>query len=133
LCCFQVRIFLIPYRTQNAIHRIILWTLGEYCIRPSPALRLHRCSETGLITTLLAVLILGLFLGMPGNGIWVALNLIYPKLYPNSLLVSLNSRGAVRERAAGVLVTRTYDVQGTPGPARMVSCILPLAGEERHS
>jgi hypothetical protein len=70
---------------------------------------------------------------MPGNGIWVALNLIYPKLYPNSLLVSLNSRGAtVRERAAGVLVTRTYDVQGTPGPARMVSCMFSLAGVERH-
>jgi hypothetical protein len=42
------------------------------------------------------VLILAFFTSQPGNGIWVLFYLVYPKMYPNSLLVSLNSRGQVR-------------------------------------
>jgi hypothetical protein len=56
---------------------------------------------------------------MPANGIWMGLNIIYPKLYPNSLLVSLNSRAALRDGISGVLVTRTYDVEGAQGLSKL--------------
>jgi hypothetical protein len=49
---------------------------------------------------------------MPGNGTWMCLNIIYPKLYSNSLFVSLNSRASLRDGIPGVLVTQSYDVAG---------------------
>jgi hypothetical protein len=63
----------------------------------------------------LAVLILALLLAMPDNGIWMCLTIIYPKLYSNSLLVSLNSRAALQDTLSGVHVSLTYDVEGAKG------------------
>jgi hypothetical protein len=64
---------------------------------------------------MLAVLLVAFFVAMPQNGIWVCLNIIYPKLYPNSLLVSLNSRAALREEGISAeLVPRTFNISGAP-------------------
>jgi hypothetical protein len=54
------------------------------------------------------VLILAFFTSTPGNGIWVCFYLIYPKMYPNSLLVSLNSRAPAQD--SGSTRTPTYDI-----------------------
>jgi hypothetical protein len=32
---------------------------------------------------------------MPSNGVWAAINMIYPKLFSNSLLVTLNKRASL--------------------------------------
>jgi hypothetical protein len=60
----------------------------------------------------MAVLIVAFFTSTPGNGIWVCFYLVYPKMYPNSLLVSLNSRDQARATAqiAGDLQSPTYDI-----------------------
>jgi hypothetical protein len=79
----------------------------------SPSLTRH--VETGAVTTLLAVLILVFLMVMPGNGIWMCLNLIYSKLYSNALVVSLNWRASLRGGICAVLVTRSYDVEGAQG------------------
>jgi hypothetical protein len=63
---------------------------------------------------MLAVLIVVFLMLQPQNGIWVALNMIYPKLYPNSLLVSLNARTRLRDDVAGVQLTQTYEVSVQP-------------------
>jgi hypothetical protein len=47
---------------------------------------------------------------MPTNGIWVCLYLIYPKMYPNSLLVSLNSRGNLQGQSSAATRTPTYEL-----------------------
>jgi hypothetical protein len=49
---------------------------------------------------------------MPSNGLWLCVNMIYPKLYPNSLLVSLNSRTKLRAEPTSVMITRTVDLSG---------------------
>jgi hypothetical protein len=48
---------------------------------------------------------------MPGNAVWVGFNMIYPKLYSNSLLVSLNSRAALSDETVGVVITDTNDAR----------------------
>jgi hypothetical protein len=61
---------------------------------------------------MLGLLTVIFFLAMPTNAIWIFFNIIYPKLYPNSLLISLNSRATLQDSISGVLVTETHDRQG---------------------
>jgi hypothetical protein len=79
---------------------------------------------------IMAVLLLAFFTSTPGNGIWVCFYLIYPKLYPNSLLVSLNSRDQARApvQTSGTLQSQRYDISvqhvqsvsgGTGGTVRL--------------
>jgi hypothetical protein len=100
------------HSTRGAVHRIMLWTIGQSPRRPLPVSSSYADAsvETGIVTTLLAVLIVAFLVGMPTNGVWVALNMVYPKLYPNSLLVSLNARSALR----GSLETATLQLSVQP-------------------
>ncbi|OCH92501.1 hypothetical protein OBBRIDRAFT_436750 [Obba rivulosa] len=66
-------------QTGRTIDKIIIWAV-----------------ETGLLTSLCATTILVIMLVLPRSGIWEGLMMIYARLYSNSLLVSLNSRGAIR-------------------------------------
>jgi hypothetical protein len=63
----------------------------------------------------LAVLILVFLMAMPGTGIWMCLTVIYPKLYSNSLLVSLNSRASLRDAISGLQVSLACDVESAKG------------------
>jgi hypothetical protein len=60
----------------------------------------------------MAVLLVAFFTSTPGSGIWVCFYMIYPKLYPNSLLVSLNSRDRARTpvQNSGTLQSQRYDI-----------------------
>ncbi|KAG2042141.1 hypothetical protein BDR03DRAFT_944648 [Suillus americanus] len=62
-------------RTANMIDRLVLWTI-----------------ETGLITSLVAVLVISFFLAVKQNYIWVGLYAILASVNGNSLLASLNGR-----------------------------------------
>ncbi|KAG2115907.1 uncharacterized protein F5147DRAFT_675158 [Suillus discolor] len=62
-------------RTTNMIDRLVLWTI-----------------ETGLITSLVAVLVISFFLAMKETYIWVGLYTILASVNGNSLLALLNGR-----------------------------------------
>ncbi|KAG1755402.1 hypothetical protein EDB19DRAFT_402838 [Suillus lakei] len=62
-------------RTTSTIDRLVLWTI-----------------ETGLITSLVAVLVISFFLAMKQNYIWVGFYAILASVNGNSLLASLNGR-----------------------------------------
>lgn len=62
-------------RTTSMIDRLVLWTI-----------------ETGLITSVVAVLVISFFLAMKQNYIWVGLYAILASVNANSLLASLNGR-----------------------------------------
>jgi len=66
-------------RTRIAVDKLILWTI-----------------ETGLVTSVTAILMLALFLGKPGTALWISFTLFYAKLYSNCLLASLNGRISLR-------------------------------------
>jgi hypothetical protein len=66
-------------RTRLAVDKLILWTI-----------------ETGLVTSVAAVVMLILFLGKPGTALWISITLFYAKLYSNCLLASLNGRISLR-------------------------------------
>ncbi|EIW79771.1 hypothetical protein CONPUDRAFT_83072 [Coniophora puteana RWD-64-598 SS2] len=51
--------------------------------------------ETGLVTTIAAIIDLGFFIGLPDTPWFVVLSLMLSKLYSNSLLVILNNRSSV--------------------------------------
>ncbi|KAG1892153.1 hypothetical protein F4604DRAFT_1912886 [Suillus subluteus] len=67
------------YRTTTIIDRLVLWTL-----------------ETGLITSLVVVFIMGFFLAMKQNYIWVSIYANLATVNANSLLASLNGRLILR-------------------------------------
>ncbi|KAF7975853.1 hypothetical protein HWV62_8431 [Athelia sp. TMB] len=66
-------------RTDTALNQLVVWTL-----------------ETGLITSLAAVLMLIFCLVLPNTTLWVAVSIFYSKLYSNSLMASLNARSSLR-------------------------------------
>ncbi|KAJ7880787.1 hypothetical protein B0H14DRAFT_3858007, partial [Mycena olivaceomarginata] len=61
------------------VDKIIVWTI-----------------ETGMITSVLSIVTLALFVTMAENFIWLALHVLGPQLFSNSLLASLNSRETLR-------------------------------------
>ncbi|KAL0061028.1 hypothetical protein AAF712_012149 [Marasmius tenuissimus] len=72
--------------TIAMIDTLILWTL-----------------ETGLLTCMGGLLMLVLFMVMPGNFIWLAVFTFLTKLYSNSFMAVLNGRDALREKAGNVV------------------------------
>ncbi|KAF7350333.1 hypothetical protein MVEN_01337900 [Mycena venus] len=66
-------------RTVTLLNKLIVWTI-----------------ETGMLTSLVAILILICFLAMKDNFIWLAMNVLASKMYSNSFLASLNSRSTLR-------------------------------------
>jgi len=68
------------HRTTAMVDSLLSWTL-----------------ETGLIISVCAVIMLVLNRATPAdNAIWVGMLMFYPKLFSNSLLMSLNARHALR-------------------------------------
>ncbi|KAG7086490.1 hypothetical protein E1B28_002439 [Marasmius oreades] len=65
--------------TLAIVDKLILWTI-----------------ETGLLTGLLAVLILIFFKTLPGRFAWMAVYMNLPKMFSNSFLANLNSRFKLR-------------------------------------
>ncbi|OBZ65407.1 hypothetical protein A0H81_14544 [Grifola frondosa] len=53
--------------------------------------------ETGLVTSMCAITMLITLLVLPHDTVWLAILLVYAKLYSNSLMVSLNSREHLRQ------------------------------------
>jgi len=66
-------------RTDTVLNKLVVWTI-----------------ETGVITSLAAVLMLIFCLVLPNTTIWVAISIFYSKLYSNSLMASLNARNSLR-------------------------------------
>ncbi|KAJ7110614.1 hypothetical protein C8R44DRAFT_883745 [Mycena epipterygia] len=67
-------------RTTAVVDKLIAWTI-----------------ETGVVTSIAGIIMLGFFAWMRSNFIWMAWFLVITRLFSNSLLASLNSRAALRE------------------------------------
>ncbi|KZP08289.1 hypothetical protein FIBSPDRAFT_939073 [Athelia psychrophila] len=65
--------------TDGMLNKLFIWTL-----------------ETGLFTSLGAMLMLIFSLALPETTIWIGISAFYGKLYSNSLMASLNAREALR-------------------------------------
>jgi len=55
--------------------------------------------NTGMLTSILAFIDIGLFISMPGNYIHLAFNFVLGRIYTNSLLASLNMRHTLRQQS----------------------------------
>ncbi|KAF7969820.1 hypothetical protein HWV62_25948 [Athelia sp. TMB] len=64
----------------SVLNQIFLWTI-----------------QAGFVTTTAAIVTLGLSLALPNTALWICIALFQAKLYSNSLLASLNSRGFLQE------------------------------------
>ncbi|KAJ7364704.1 hypothetical protein DFH08DRAFT_1017261 [Mycena albidolilacea] len=75
------------YRRRNAglestvamVDQLIAWTI-----------------ETGVVTSIASLLMLIVFIALPSTFAWLAIFVVIPRLFSNSLLASLNSRAALR-------------------------------------
>ncbi|KAG7086340.1 hypothetical protein E1B28_002302 [Marasmius oreades] len=75
----------VAYKTTVLIvDKLILWTV-----------------ETGIATGLLAVLVLIMYLALPGRFAWICVYACLPKLFSNALLANLNSRVKLRAMQEG--------------------------------
>ncbi|KAJ7898602.1 hypothetical protein B0H14DRAFT_174369 [Mycena olivaceomarginata] len=81
------------YRRRNAglgstiamVDKLIVWTI-----------------ETGVVTSIASLLMLIVFIVLPSTFAWLAIFVVIPRLFSNSLLASLNSRAALRSAMGGV-------------------------------
>ncbi|OCH89344.1 hypothetical protein OBBRIDRAFT_794379 [Obba rivulosa] len=104
-------------QTTRTIDKIILWSV-----------------ETGLITSLVAIAILIVMLALPQATIWEGLMMIYAKLYSNSLLVSLNARGSLRQiaNATGTVGISTIKIAYEQPPSRS-NAVRPSLSSTNHN
>jgi len=65
--------------TAAVVDKMIQWTI-----------------ETGVVTSITSIAMMGVFLTMRFNFIWMAIFVVIPRLFSNSLFASLNSRAALR-------------------------------------
>ncbi|KAH7914161.1 hypothetical protein BJ138DRAFT_1144516 [Hygrophoropsis aurantiaca] len=65
--------------TDRVLDTLLMWTI-----------------ETGLLTTVAAVMMLILSFAMAETALWITISMFYAKLYSNSLLASLNGRSSLR-------------------------------------
>ncbi|KAF7984488.1 hypothetical protein HWV62_14614 [Athelia sp. TMB] len=70
--------------TDSMLNKLFIWTL-----------------ETGLFTSLGALLMLVFSLALPKTTLWIGVSTFYAKLYSNSLMASLNARETLRTIATG--------------------------------
>ncbi|KAF7337127.1 hypothetical protein MVEN_02150500 [Mycena venus] len=66
-------------RTVTMVNKLVLWTI-----------------ETGMLTSLMSIVMMACFLSMKDNFIWIGLFTVQQRLFSNSLLASLNSRSTLR-------------------------------------
>ncbi|KAF7334667.1 hypothetical protein MVEN_02297200 [Mycena venus] len=66
-------------RTAAVVDKLIQWTI-----------------ETGVVTSISSIAMLGVFLSMRFNFVWMAFFVVIPRLFSISLFASLNSRAALR-------------------------------------
>ncbi|KIM78607.1 hypothetical protein PILCRDRAFT_824240 [Piloderma croceum F 1598] len=101
LCYFlmQNRRLSIHKRTIRLLDRLIAMTVS-----------------TGLITSVMAIIILICFLTMPENYLWLALAMCQAKLFSNSMLASLNGRSMLRH-------DQEQDTEVLPGNSKSNSLI----------
>ncbi|KAJ6593092.1 hypothetical protein B0H19DRAFT_1224729 [Mycena capillaripes] len=82
-------------RTVAVVDKIIKWTL-----------------ETGVLTSLMGIVVLITFVTMKDKYIWVAGYMVATKLYSNTLFATLNSRSKLRAMDASVVLTSSPDKHG---------------------
>lgn len=70
-------------RTDGMLNKLFLWTI-----------------ETGIFTSLAALLMLILSLALPTTTLWIGITTFHCKLYSNSLMASLNARDSLRNAAS---------------------------------
>ncbi|KAA1476147.1 hypothetical protein DENSPDRAFT_843047 [Dentipellis sp. KUC8613] len=71
--------------TNEIVEKLIIWTV-----------------ETGLVTTVAALLMLITSRALPDTSVWICISVFYAKLYSNSLLASLNGRTFLRRSQPSV-------------------------------
>ncbi|KAF7290872.1 hypothetical protein MKEN_01494800 [Mycena kentingensis (nom. inval.)] len=92
-------------RTRTALFPHIVQTTSAYTL------------DNGLLTALVGTASMIFWLAMPQNRIFLALLLVASKLYPNSLLVSLNSRKDLRDmrlRPTRAMLSADTSPSGSP-------------------
>jgi len=86
-------------RTQNIVDRLIIYSIN-----------------VGILTSVVAILNLIFWQAMPQNFNFVIFHYIISKLYINSLLVTLNSRAALRKRDVDDIISMSNLIRSTqPG------------------
>ncbi|KAH0588364.1 hypothetical protein H2248_004221 [Termitomyces sp. 'cryptogamus'] len=102
-------------RMKTIIDKLILWTI-----------------QTGLITSCGTTIQLILFLVLDNYG-WLAIFLIVPRLFSNSLMASLNARADLRSinEASGLDSNLNFDLQSTR--QTRISIAMTSVREQRHA
>ncbi|KAF7983117.1 hypothetical protein HWV62_24071 [Athelia sp. TMB] len=78
--CAHLRIARTGYHTTDSmLNKLFIWTL-----------------ETGIFTSLAALLMLVFSLALPNTTLWIGITTFHCKLYSNSLMASLNARESLR-------------------------------------
>jgi len=81
--CFYLRMGRTGFSsTDSMLNKLFVWTL-----------------ETGLLTSLAAVLMLVFSLAMSKTLLWICISIFYAKLYSNSFMATLNGRSTLRAAA----------------------------------
>ncbi|KAF7334664.1 hypothetical protein MVEN_02296900 [Mycena venus] len=65
--------------TVAMVDKLIAWTI-----------------ETGVVTSIASIIMLTVFISLPSTFVWLAIFVVIPRLFSNSLLASLNSRASLR-------------------------------------
>ncbi|KZP28540.1 hypothetical protein FIBSPDRAFT_1039641 [Athelia psychrophila] len=80
--CYLLRIEKTGFEsTDGTLNKLFIWTI-----------------QTGIVTSLAAILTLVFELALPKTSLWVAISIFYSKLYSNSLMASLNGRKVLRDK-----------------------------------
>ncbi|KAJ4466290.1 hypothetical protein J3R30DRAFT_3390625 [Lentinula aciculospora] len=69
------------------VDKLILWTI-----------------ETGIVTSMLGIVLLIFYIVMPTNYVWLGLFMILPKVYSNTMLANMNSRADLRHTQSNVVM-----------------------------
>ncbi|KAJ3900428.1 hypothetical protein F5879DRAFT_420808 [Lentinula edodes] len=85
--------------TVLVVDRLIRWTI-----------------ETGVVTSMLGIILVISYLTAKENFAWLALFMVLPKVFSNTLLANMNSRASLRTMQTSV------EVSGTSGPVTQDSC-----------
>jgi len=72
--------------------------------------------ETGVVTSIASIIMLVVFISLPSTFAWLALFVVIPRLFSNSLLASLNSRAALRSAIKNWVPTSTPTTSTLPRP-----------------
>ncbi|KIK58644.1 hypothetical protein GYMLUDRAFT_45236 [Collybiopsis luxurians FD-317 M1] len=82
--------------TAAVLDKLILWTI-----------------ETGVLTSMVGSLLLIFYLTNRSNYIWVAFEMILPKVFSNAMLANLNSRVGLREMQSTMVMGSEFEIRIT--------------------